>query len=273
GGVMMRRNVVLYAFLAALVPFSGCWCHARRPRAKTELTPAERGVLSAFTQGMVSRESAVRIVFEDPVAEPNQLHQPLKPSPVSLDPPVEGLTTWTSPSELEFRPADNLTPGQTYTVSADLKALLPEKPGLGKFQFSFAVLKQDLDLELDGLESVEGTDSKNDRLTGKLVTADVDEPSKIEAVLKAAQSGKDLKIEWTHDADRRTHLFRVGGIVRAEEPTKLKVSWDGNAIGAEKKDERELTVPGLNNFTVDQARAVQDKESYIELRFTDPLQK
>jgi uncharacterized protein YfaS (alpha-2-macroglobulin family) len=63
----------------------------------------------------------------------------------------------------------------------------------------------------------------------------------------------------------------VRGIVRGEEVSSVDLRWDGNPIGVEEKASREIEVPTLDTFTVGHARAVQEREQYVELRFTDPL--
>jgi uncharacterized protein YfaS (alpha-2-macroglobulin family) len=267
---MRRSRVLVCAVAGAVVLASGCgrW---RRPKARTELSEAQRRVLAAFTQGPISRESPVRVVFAEAVVQETQLRTPLTPSPFRFDPPLEGLALWTAPNQLEFRPSDRLVSGQRYAATVELEGLLPGKKGLGRLELVFSALNQDLEVQVDGLDST--AEGKTQSLGGKLVTADVDDAPKIEGLLQASLRGKHLKVEWSHEADRRTHAFRVLGIARSEQASQLLLSWDGSPIGVPKKDKREIAIPGLNTFAVDQVRAVQDKETYVELRFTDALQR
>jgi uncharacterized protein YfaS (alpha-2-macroglobulin family) len=267
----MRRTVVLC--LAVIAVSIACTRTAPRPAVKAELTAAERSVLAAFTQGVVSRESPIRVVLKEAAVEPGQLRIPVKPSPFTFEPALDGIAVWTAPNQIEFRPADRLTPGQAYAGTVDLHALLPQKPGLGRFGLSFTAMKQDVEIQVEGLEAADLSDAKKQTLTGRLVTADVDDAAKVETVLHASHAGSELKVKWSHDADHRTHAFRVPGIVRGDEATKLLLRWDGAPLKSDKKGSREINVPGTSDFTVDQIRAVQEQETYVELRFTDPLQK
>src|SRR5258708_28009601 len=130
---------------------------------------------------------------------------------------------------------------------------------------------QAFEVALDGREATDAQDVKKPKPTGTLVTADVEDAARVEQLLQVTHEKQALKVEWTHEPNRRTHTFAVRGIQRGEDPSKLQLRWDGHAIGVEKRLAQEVAVAGLNTFTVDQAPAVRGKEQYLELRFTDPL--
>ena len=132
-------------------------------------------------------------------------------------------------------------------------------------------MRQSFDVAVDGLQAADATDVKRQALTGRLVTADVEEAPGVEKVLRASFAGRDLPVAWTHASNRRVHAFTVSGIERAEAASALRLSWDGGPIGVDRKEAREIAVPGLDTFTVDQARVVVAPEPHVELRFTDPL--
>ncbi len=112
---------------------------------------------------------------------------------------------------------------------------------------------------------------KRQALVGRLVTADVEDAPGVEKILRASHDGRDLPVSWAHEKNRRVHAFTVGGIERTEQATALRLAWDGRPIGVDRKEAREVAVPGLDTFTVDQARVVVAPEPHVELRFTDPL--
>jgi hypothetical protein len=272
----MRRvsGAVWAAVLCLAVVATGCSRCSRKPAAKRELTDLEKTFIAAYTQGAISRESPIRVVFHEPVVAASALNMPVEPSPFRFSPGIPGVTVWSARHQIEFRPADRLPDGQVYAASLDLPALLPAKAkeGLSQLEFQFQAMKQSFEVTVDGLEAADAKDIKKQRLTGKLVTADVEDASRVEKVLLASHGKRAVGVEWAHLPDRRTHTFIVHPILRTVEPSPLRLSWDGSSLGVEKKDAQEITVPGLNTFGVDQARAVQAKEQYIELRFTDPLQ-
>ena len=147
----------------------------------------------------------------------------------------------------------------------DIQYALPE------FDFSFSAMRQSFSVTVEGLLAEDATDIARQKLTGRLVTADVESDAKVEQVLVASHQGSALEIAWDHHSDRRNHAFVVQGIVRGEEVSTIDLRWNGAPIGVDEKEVREIEVPTVDTFTVGQARAVQGKEQYVELRFTDPL--
>ncbi len=268
----MRRQWWVLAAVLCLVGAAALCTRAKAPRERGELTEAEKAVVAAFTSGTISRESPIRVAFHEAVARPEQVGAPLEPSPFRFEPRIDGTSVWAAPDRVEFRPAERLPDGQTYAASLDLSPLLPTgKTPLARFDFVFSTMRQSFDVAVDGLQAEDATDVKRQALTGRLITADVEEAPGVERVLRASFAGRDLPVAWAHEPNRRVHAFTVGGIERAETATALRLSWNGGPIGVERQEAREIAVPGLDTFTVDQARVVAAPEPHVELRFTDPL--
>ncbi|HEX9188516.1 MAG TPA: MG2 domain-containing protein, partial [Vicinamibacteria bacterium] len=268
----MRRHRRFFAAVLCLLAVAAACRRAPVPRERAELSEAEKAVIAAFTSGTISREGAIRVAFHEAVARPDQVGAPLDGSPFRFDPRIKGTAVWAAPDRIEFRPAERLPDGQAYAASLDLGPLFPAgKAPLSRFDFVFATMRQSFDVAVEGLQAADATDVKRQSLTGRLVTADVEEPPGVEQVLRASHAGRDLPVSWAHDPGRRVHAFAVTGIERTEEATALTLRWDGGPIGVDARETREITVPGIDTFTVDQARAVAAPEPHVELRFTDPL--
>ena len=269
------RSVVAFVCLAVALGagLSLATCsRAKKPRARGELTDVERATIAAFTSGTISRESPVRVSFHEALASPDQVGAPLERSPFRFEPGLQGTALWAAPDRIEFRPKERLPDGETYAVSLDLVALFPKgRAPLQRFEFVFSTMRQAFDVAVEGLEASDASDVKRQTLTGRLMTADVEDAAGVEKVLRASHAGRELELDWSHDPGRRIHAFRVAGIERAEEATTLELRWDGSPIGVSRQDARAVTVPGLNTFSVDQARVVAAPEPHVELRFSDPL--
>ncbi len=263
------RSVALVVGVGLVV--AAVVCSRPKPPARGPLSPEEAAVVSAFTGGTISRESPVRVVFNESLGEGRPLNTPLEGSPFRFDPRLAGVTVWTAPNRLEFRPAESLEEGRAYEATLDLTALLGPDAPLPRFEFSFSAMRQSFSVTVEGLVAADTTDIARQRLTGRLVTADVESDAKVEQLLAADHGGGALEITWNHHADRRSHAFVVEGIVRGDESSTVALRWDGGPIGVEEKAEREIEVPSLDTFTASQARAMQGREQYVELRFTDPL--
>src|SRR5215213_3904191 len=67
------------------------------------------------------------------------------------------------------------------------------------------------------------------------------------------------------------YYFSVDSILRKETPGKLRVEWDGSAIGSQQKDFQEFDVAGLGYFNVMGAKVNDDPDQYIQLQFSDPI--
>jgi uncharacterized protein YfaS (alpha-2-macroglobulin family) len=268
----MRRHLGWVSAVLCVLAVAGACRRAAKPRERGELTPAERAVVAAFTSGTISRESPIRVVFQQAVARPEQVGAPLPASPFRFEPRMKGVAVWAAPDRVEFRPAERLPDGQTYAASLDLRSLFTagEAP-FARFDFVFSTMKQSFDVAVEGLESRDASDVKSQTLAGRLVTADVEDPPPVEKILRASHAGRDLAISWVHEPNRRIHAFTVSGVVRAEQASVLRLSWDGGPIGVARKESRDVAVPGLDTFTVDQARVVSTPDPHVELRFTDPL--
>lgn len=265
----MRRIWSSGGWLLLAVVLGGC---PGAPKAvpKTALTEAERAVIAAFPGGTLSVEAPIRVVLVEPAVEASQVGAPLDRSPFSFTPAIAGTASWATTNEIVFRPTDRLPGGTTFQGRLDLRGLPKGRRALTAFDFAFATLRQALDVTVDGL-AAEGDDGKTQVLTGRLVTADVADAAEVEKTLKAGHGGRALTVAWDHDEDHRSHTFRIAGIERAEATTVVRLSWDGGPIGADGKDGRDVTVPGLNTFEVSEVRAVQEGDPHVELRFSDPL--
>jgi hypothetical protein len=269
------RSVTAAACLVALlgVATATTTCsRATKPRERGELTDVEKSVIAAFTSGTISRESPVRVAFHEPLAPRDQIGAPLERSPFRFEPRIEGTALWAAPDRIEFRPQERLPDGAAYAASLDLSALFPQgKAPLPRFDFAFGTMRQSFDVAVEGLQAEVATDIKRQTLSGRLVTADVEDAAGVEKVLFASHAGRELPLSWAHDPGRRSHAFTVSGIERAEEASTLRLRWDGGPIGVPVKQEREISVPGLGTFAVEEARVVAAPEPHVELRFTDPL--
>ena len=255
-------------------PRSSTCSRAKQPRERGELSDVEKTAIAAFTSGTISRESPVRVAFHEALATPDQVGAPLEKSPFRFEPRLKGIAVWAAPDRIEFRPAERLPDGQAYSASLDLTALFPRgKAPLPRFDFAFGAMRQSFDVAIEGLQAADATDVKRQLLTGRLVTADVEAASRVEQVLPASHSGRELQLAWAHDPGRRIHAFSVSGIAREEEASTLTP-----ALGRQPDRRRSegaaarFAVAGLDSFGVQQARVVIAPEPHVELRFTDPLQ-
>jgi len=258
-------RIIVLAALAAL-SLASCIKKAR-PGAPVE-TPS---LITAFTSGVISRESPIRVCFAERIADSATINVPIAEPPISFKPRIEGTAVWSDDRTLEFRPKERLPQGQEHSATVKLAGLVPEEKGPAEFTFAFAAMKQYFDVEVEGLRAASAKDLTRQQLLGTVNTADVEDAAPVEQVLSVSQDGKALTVRWTHNEDRRGHAFVVDSIVRGEQESSVVVTWDGKPLGVDKKGDQQITVPALGAFNVTQVRAVQGAEEYVEVAFTDPL--
>ena len=95
------RSVVVLLGVGLVV--AAVVCSRTRPLARGPLSPEEAAVVSAFTGGIFVRESPSRVVFNEPIGAGRPLNAPVEGRPFRFDPPLEGVTVWSSSSRLEIR--------------------------------------------------------------------------------------------------------------------------------------------------------------------------
>jgi uncharacterized protein YfaS (alpha-2-macroglobulin family) len=247
------------------------------PACKKKHEPEEsalvRSMITAHTSGAISRESSVRICFADEIVDTSQVNIALERSPFFFTPGIKGIAIWSDSRTLEFRPDERLPGGKSYAVEVKLSEFMETEATAEIFHFEFSTMRQSFELTIEGLQTTPQNDPRIQQLSGRIVTADVENAVDIEKIIKASQAGKNLSIKWTHDDKRREHFFVCENIIRGDDPSEVAIQWNGNSIGVDKRGESIILVPPFSSFDVLQARAVQGEEQYIEIRFSDPLDR
>lgn len=230
-------------------------------------------IVSAHTSGMISRESMIQVQFAAEMVDSEKLSIPLETSPLTFKPEIKGTAIWKTRQSLEFRPGDKLPAGQSYTATLNLSEIT-KTPGTPEtFEFSFTAMKQAYEIKVDGLRAASRTDLRKLELTGSLSTADSEKSANIIKLLRASQDGNGLNIRWTHSKDRRSHAFVIADIQRSNTPSEVLLQWDGTPVGVDKRGKRTVQVPPVGPFKVMDIRAIHGEQQYIEIRFTDPVEK
>ena len=234
---------------------------------------SELNIVAAHTSGKISREGTIRVRFINMIATEDRLDVPLKKSPITFTPKIEGTALWVDSQTLEFRPKNRLPAGRDYAASVDLAKIMETDAQSEAFSFEFSTMKQSVEITLDGLSPIKRKQPDWQQLKGKIITADSENNQELEKIIAASQDKKELNIKWSHGKDRREHTFVIEGIMRKDHSTRVVLQWDATPIGVDKKGKKIIPVPSKNFFEVAFARAVQGKEQYIEVRFSDPLEK
>lgn len=235
-----------------------------------EVDPAFSRYIDAYTTGIVSKTTAVRIQL---AAASNTVHpvgEVVKENLFEFSPAVKGKTVWIDATTIEFKPDANLKPDQLYEVNFNLgKVTSVDDRKFREFKFSIQTAKPSFVIKDFGLRSAA---AKNHMfLEGELETADVEDGKAIEQLLTATQNGKSLKIKWQHNDAAKSHLYTVEGIERLNNSASLNISWNGKLMGMKETGEKVIAVPAAGEFKVLNVMAMNEAQQYASVQFSDPV--
>ncbi|RMF03685.1 MAG: hypothetical protein D6772_01785, partial [Bacteroidetes bacterium] len=255
--------------IISLLLFSACGQKKQPPKP----LPADvQAYVYAFTQGVISRTSPIRIQFAGQVAAEEEIGQAPAAGIVTLKPTAPGQWQWEDRQTLVFTPDPALAAATQYLVEVQLERLFTNLPeSARRFEFSVETRQPYVSLRLEGLETPDYDQREQQILRGSLRTSDFVEPKLVHQLLSVKQGRRNLSLSWSHEQNHTIHYFTAKGVSRGARPGKLLVNWNGKAMGAAQSGTEEVEVPALGDFKVVQARAYGGSEARIEIRFSDPL--
>ncbi|MEM6698281.1 MAG: MG2 domain-containing protein, partial [Bacteroidota bacterium] len=225
-----------------------------------------------YTSGIVSKAAPIKVRFTQAVIEEDQVGTTAK-NILDIRPSVAGEATWQDAQTLVFEANEYLASDQAYTADIDLKKLFSNLPkDLSTFRFNFQTRQQGIKVRVNQVSAVSNDDLRSQQILGEIRTADIVNTAELEKALNAKQGSKTLPVQLNNTGDL-THSFVVNEIERGESASKVEIEWNGKAIGAENTGKEEIEIPALGDFSVTDARLMQDNGQFIMLNFSDPLQK
>jgi alpha-2-macroglobulin len=223
-----------------------------------EVDPAFSRYIDAYTTGVVSKTSAIRIQLAGNSNTGHTVGEAVAENLFSFSPAVKGKAVWVDASTIEFKPTSQLQEDQLYEVSFKLgKVTTVAEKKLKEFKFNVKTIKPSFVVRDAGLRSA----VKNKMfLTGELETADVEDGKSTEALLTATQAGKTLPIKWQHNDAAKLHTYTVEGIERTGNASNLRLAWNGKPMKMEATGEKQLVIPAAGDFKVMNIMAVNEAQ-------------
>ncbi len=264
----MRISVNIISITIALLVF-GC---SQEVQKRVKINPEFAQYISAYTSGIVSRESSVKIMLTDDVAKSIAAEDQPIGDIIRFQPSIAGEAVFVSDRMIEFTPKNLLKSGTEYTAYFNLGRMTEMPEGLEEFNFQFKTIEQDLNIYIDGLSTYVSDNLKDQQLSGRIITADITDSLALVKTLTAFQDGKELQITWNHDYGN-THRFVVEHVARKEAASEIKLLCNGEAIGASRSSEKVVSVIALGDFKVTKMAVVHNPEQYVLIHFSDPLKK
>lgn len=235
--------------------------------------PEFNPLINAFTSGIISSESSVKVRFSEPFPDTVQVNSKLEKGVMKLNPSVEGDAWYVDQQTIEFRPENHFQQGTAYDVELVLKKLFPAAEKGSTFQFRFNTIEQHLTIELAGFRPYSDYNPSINNLSGLVTTADRALPEAIEDIINVKQGKNTLPVSWDHAEDGRKHEFTIDSIRRGNQEMVVEIAYNGASIQTEQTGIEEFVVPALGDFKVLSHKLVQYPEQHVLLSFSDPLRK
>ena len=268
---MNRSLLIAIATVLLLGLGTGLYFGLKKPDFEPyeRFDPAFEGLVAAYTQGEVSRQSDIRVRFARNLVSADQVGQALRRSPFELQPSVAGQARWVDPRTLVFTPEQPLPSAEAFRVDLDLsEAGLSTPLEAEAFRFAFHTRPQDLHLELTRSRPLQGD---LQQIHGVIRTLDYVPTEQVEQALQAQLGQQNLRVRWEHDPQRLEHRFTLDSLPRQEQDQTLLLNWDGSPLGLERKGGQEVQIPAKGSFRLMHTYAYDRPEPHVVLEFSQAL--
>lgn len=269
--IISRRQLLFGLLVTALIVMVAV-LPSKAKKREYSYDPAFNAEIQLFTSHEIPRTSPILIRLAANAVKSEEVGKKLLRSPFTFYPDIEGEAVWTDQRTIEFHPKKPLPSNTYYEATFALGEYFTDLPPARRvFQFQFSSMRQTFEVIADGTQCIDNKSLAWQSLTGSLNTADFEFPEKVEALLKATQNGKPLKMTWTHTGAGSSHRFTVDSISRGTRAGEVLLEWDGSPIGLDIKDSRSVIIPAQGDFYSLHAEVNNGESQFVTLRFSDPL--
>ena len=265
--ISLIKTLVLVAVCFLLIQ---CKKHDRIP---ADINPAFTEKITAFTSGIISSESTIKIILAEDCQDAGDSNTPAEEGLFRFKSAIKGQAVWIDKRTLEFRPSEKLKSGETYSARFYLGKLLKVKKELAVFEFKFSIVEQAWTLDVEGYKTHNENDLVWNSINGKVNTADYIDYETLKRYFIAKQDSKKLNITWESGNDRRTFNFSIDSVQRTEKPGKVLISWDASSDYRNIKGQYTADIPSLADYKILDVKVIHQPEQFIQIMFSDPIRK
>ncbi|WP_170245612.1 MG2 domain-containing protein [Fodinibius salinus] len=258
-----RRNLIIWGLLCLLLLAGGC---GKSKKEVIEQNEAFSKYISGYTSNIISTRDEIVVRLASEFKKEERPQKELFQFELS----VVGNQIWLDNRTVAFRPKTSLQNDTRYIVHFRTGALFDVNKSLEEFTFDFGTIRQDLEVQIEGVNPVDGNRSQQ-QLNGTIHTADVAALSNIKSVLEARQNGNSLPVEWEQKSGKQQHHFTIKDIKRTQQPGSVIVSWDGESIGTNTRGKQTVPISSLDAFQLVKTQVSRDTNPHIALTFSDAL--
>ncbi len=267
---MKRIHLFPLKSLGLILLFSISLIQCNRDKTHKQTDPAFTSYISAFTSGVVSNQSSIKIQLAEayPKAQPQQM---IEEDLFDFSPKIKGQAFWLDEQTIEFKPSSKLAAGQLYEAEFYLSKLISVPTKLKTFDFQFQVMKQSMEVEFEGMEAHNNKDLKWQMINGYARTYDYAEGEALEKSISVFQNKNELSIRWEHQDGGKMHRFVIDSVRRTESLGQINLKWNGKNLGFDEKEEKLFEIPPLGEFKVLDIITTQKDEQFVSIYFSDPI--
>ncbi|WP_291912804.1 MG2 domain-containing protein [Chitinophaga sp. CB10] len=262
---------IRHAVLASLFCVAFVCLYSACRTTKKEPSVAFAKYIEAYTAGIISKQSAIRVHLAGQANVTHTQNEPVDKQVFEFSPSIKGKTYWIDATTIEFRPDENLEPGKQYNAKFLLSKVMDVPADLKTFEFSFKVIQPSFTVEMNGLRAADNSSLDRMSFSGSLFTADAEQPQAIEKILTATYQGKKLPVTWEHNAAEHTSKYTINNIQRNNSATSLTLTWSGAPLKVDKEGKETIEVPAVGDFKVLNTKAMSDPEQHLLVQFSDPV--
>lgn len=262
----MKRILV---FLTLSILLFAC-SDKQNESAQIAVDPGFSNYVNAFTSGVMSNSDNIKVVLLQPI-ENSKPGEPLSELVFSFSPDIEGQAYWLDNQTIEFRPNNKLSSGQAYEATFHLDKLIEVTDPFKEMVFGFMIMHQSIAVDFQGIKPTDLKDFSKQEIFGSVRTSDIVVPADLEACFKASQGGNILNIVWTHKTGSKTHEYTITDVKRGKKEQFIDLSWNGESIGVDIDDKKEIRMPPLGEFSVIQATTKREPGLHFSIQFSDPI--
>ncbi|MFC5047528.1 alpha-2-macroglobulin [Aquimarina hainanensis] len=260
------------AFLIALVLLISCKNSDQKKIENLSEPHKYEEYISQVSTGVISAYDKIQVILQNPIAGWSD-HQELSNDIIEISPAVKGKLIAVNNRTLSFEPEEKLAQDTFYTFTLDLEKLGVQvtEDLSNDFVFGVRTLEQQFSVFTDHIQSY---DKKWQYVEGTITSSDQLQIETVRQLVNASQKGKQLSIDFEDQAVLgREFVFRIDSIQRFDKDSEVKLVWSGDSFNIDSEGEDLIKIPGKDNFSVLAVDIADTEEKYIEINFSDPLQK
>ncbi len=261
----MKRIPALLCILTLL--FASC-------KKSNEISPSitDRSTVSEYSPMVLSVKDEFYVKFSKDYITEQDVNSEVSSDLISIEPKTKGKAIWEDERTIVFVPDGQWLYETNYKVFVDTDKMF----GSGKkSMITFKTNKLSANLSVGTMQYNASTEGTSIELKGIVDMSDFLDPTSVEKSIEISQAGNDdLSIEWQHSTVGFKHNFIIKGIKRFEEESEVVITGRKvKPISLIEPETRKVGIPAKQQFSFIDSKIPTPSAGYIELVFSDPVDK